>query len=159
MSRQSTLPPEARAVYRKIERQLERKARRLRKRRRRKLDPDIVAQIPSLQSVCEGAGFSHWRISRSLGPGGWQLLYLRFIQHRPFTQLGELYGVAPSMVFKRVRRLKERLRRVGLTMPAYLPPARRRCFTDCAGRERTHLLQMVAYFDRFPPARKNGKPS
>jgi hypothetical protein len=159
MSRKPTESPEARALERKIRRQMESKARRLRKRRRRKLDRNVAAQIPPLQYVCEGTGLSHWHVSRMLGPRGWPFLYLRVCRHRSYRALAELFGIAPSMAWKRMKRLQERLRRAGLTPPAYFPRARKRCFTDCAGRDRADLLRVVAYFERLPKARMCGKPT
>jgi hypothetical protein len=159
MSRKSTEFPEARALERKIARRMEREERRLRKRRRRKLDRNVAAQIPPLQYVCEGTGLSHWHVSRMLGPRGWPFLYLRVCRHRSYRALAELFGIAPSMAWKRMKRLRERLRRAGLTPPAYFPRARTQCFTDCSGWERADLLRVVPYFERLPKVRNCAKPS
>jgi hypothetical protein len=101
-------------------------------------------------SVCEGAGLSHWHVSRVFGPDNWQLVFLYACRRWSQRRLAQAFGVALSLICRRLQRLRERLRKADLQVgpTLYFRRGCRTNFSDCEGRDRTSLIEMIAYFER-----------
>ena len=126
------------------------------RKRRKKLDPQVARTVPRLRTLCEGAGVSYRLVSRALGPENWPLLYLNACCRWSQRQLARAYHIAPSLICRRLQRMRRRLEDSSLFVgPARHSWIRVTTFTDCAGREREELLLKVYYFERAEKFRRS----
>lgn len=127
------------------------------KSKRGELADDVASQVPALRSVCERANLSHWRVSRVLGPGNWPLLYLGVFRRWSQRRLADAWGVSPSLICRRLQRLRSRIQRAGYHMGPKERRKRQLLFSDCNGENRAELMALVGDFERFQRVNKRSK--
>lgn len=140
----------------RLERFNDREDRRAMRLERKRLKSEIAATIPLLRIMCERLGLDHWHISRVLGPGNWPLLYLNVCCYWSQRRLAYAFSIAPSLVCRRLKRIRSRLREAGF-YTGFVGIRRKRQikFTDCNGRNRAELLDVIGFFER--PSKFNGR--